>query len=101
MEFCTLCLYLKKGSTQHWCKDYFSRNKLFCEKCGVHIHICTSPSTHEASVSPDSVEETYDDDEGLQQPEQKEALVAHCVTLEDYDYRDYDDYACGHNDGYD
>ena len=32
MWFCTLCLYLKKSNTSHWCKDFFSRNRLFCKK---------------------------------------------------------------------
>ena len=47
MGFCSLCLYLKQPYSQHWCKEYFGRNKLFCEKCVVHVSMCNSPSTHE------------------------------------------------------
>ena len=101
MGFCTLCLYLKKPNTQHWCKDYFSRNKLFCERCVVHSNICTSPSTHEKTVLPDSVAEEYDDDaEEEEPPEIDDVVRAQCVTLEEYDHNEYD-YGYENNDGHD
>ena len=103
MWFCTLCLYLKKSNTSHWCKDIFSRNRLSCKKCGVHIKICRKPTTHEASVLPDSASETYDDEggkeppgpdeclEGLDQDEEEPGVtsMAGFITLEDYDNNDY------------
>ena len=92
MGFCTFCLYLKKTNSQHWCKSYFSRTKLFCQQCGVHSHLCSSPSSHERTVLPDDAEE-----------EKLPVLTAQGVTLEDYDTTE-DEYGYehdgGHSDGY-
>ena len=101
MGFCTLCLYLKRRNTEHWCKDYFYRNKLYCEKCKVHVSMCTRPSNHEKTVLPDSVDETYDDEAEKEPPEPYGVVRAQFVTLEDYDHADYDDGYVENMDGYD
>ena len=33
LYFCLLCLYRKKANNEHFCKNFFNRNKLFCKKC--------------------------------------------------------------------
>ena len=63
------------------------------------MKLCRQPTTHEATVLPDSVSEIYDDDEGPQSPEQDEdeggldqdeggegggTTLAGFITLEDY-----------------
>ena len=101
MGFCTLCLYLKKTNSQHLCKSYFSRNKLFCQQSGVHRHLYSSPSTHERTVLLDSVAESYEDD-----AEEDKLLVlrAQGVRLEDYDTTDNEycnEHDSGHTEGYD
>ena len=88
-------------NTQHWCKDFFYRNKLFCEKCNVHVNICTRPSTHEKTVLPDSVAETYVDEAEKEPPEPYGVVRAQFVTLEDYDHTDYDYGYVENKDGYD
>ena len=91
MGFCSLCLYLKRPYSQHWCKEYFGRNKLFCEKCVVHVSLCHSPSTHEKTCLPYSVAEKGYEDTG---EEKLPVLTAQGLTLEEYDTADdeYDGY---------
>ena len=103
MGFCSLCLYLKQPYSQHWCKEYFGRNKLFCEKCVVHVSICNSPSTHEKTCLPYSVaekgnEDTAEPDET--EEETDDVVRAHCVTLEDFGHTE-DDYDYENHNGYD
>ena len=91
MGFCSLCLYLKRPYSQHWCKEYFGRNKLFCEKCVVHVGICNIPSTHKKTCLPYSVAEKGNED--TEEPDDAEeeklpVLTAQGVTLEDYDPTD-------------
>ena len=63
-------------------------------------NICTSPSTHEKTVLPDSVAEEYDDDAEEKPPEIDDVVRAQCVTLEDPAHTEYD-YGYENNDGYD
>ena len=99
MGFCSLCLYLKRPCSWHWCKEYFGRNKLFCEKCVVHVSICKSPSTHEKTCLPYSVAERGDED-AEEPPETDDVVMAQCVTLEDFCHTE-DDYGYENRDGYD
>ena len=83
MLFCTLCLYLKKENTPHCCKEFYSRNRLFCEHCGTHTKLCKDKQTHEASYLPNA----FSCDEGgpgQEEPKTGETTLATFVTIKDY-----------------
>ena len=83
MYFCTMCLYLKNYGTTHSCKEFYRRNRFFCDQCGTHTKLCKDKQSHEAGYLPDAVL-CDEGGSGQEEPETGETTLATLVPIEEY-----------------